>query len=474
MGTDMKNVTVNDIVTAVGGRLLCGGGDTVIENISLDSRSMKGADLFIPIRGENTDGHRYIAGAFSNGAAASFAAQDADLSDFLSCGGINFCDDNTKAVIVVDDTVKALQSLGKYLRKRLDMPFVGITGSVGKTSTREMVAKALSAGLKVTSTQGNFNGQLGVPVTLGNMDDTANAAVIEMGMSEPGEMARIAAIARPDIAVITNIGVSHIENLGSRRAIFEEKLHITDGFTKDNTLIINGGDDMLSALKGKTLYRLITCGMEPDNDFYAYDIQPDGQGTSFELCINTDSVKAKKKVRLSVPGRHNVMNAMTAVAAAAALGVDTDKAIEALKEFKGFKRRLEWIKAACLTILDDSYNASPESAVAAARVLADSDTAGRRVCIFADMLELGAEAQRLHAGVCAEIASLKPDVFITIGELAAKGAALAKAKAFSFADNGEAKEALPSILKKGDTVLVKGSNGMHLEEIVSFLRELIL
>ena len=477
---DGMRVTVREILEASKGRLLAGDPDRVVEHIALDSRRMEGADLFVPIIGEKTDGHRYIAGAFANGAEAAFTCEHDQIPPELEpwCGSGSPM--TARVLIRVEDTVKALQGLGLYLRSRLSMPVVGITGSVGKTTTRELVSCALSGGLKVTATEGNSNGQLGVPVTLGRMDPAAQIAVMEMGMSEPGEMARIAAIAKPDVALITNIGVSHIENLGSRENIFKEKLHITDGFTDKNTLIVNGDDDWLSTLRGKTACRLITYGMKPGNDLTAKDIISDGQNTRFTLVLALDGVPVEKEVRLNVPGDHNVMNAMAAAAAAIAVGVDLDAAIAALLNFHGFKRRLQWVEAKDLLILDDSYNASPESSMAAARVLAETEGPGRRIMIFADMLELGAVAEGYHRDVCSYAEALGLDMLITIGQLAAKGAALSgiaekkRMQVRSFSNNAEAIEALPSLLQKGDRVLVKGSNGMHLEEIVTFLRETAL
>ena len=474
----MKGVTVADLLAATGGTLLGGEAQTALEHISLDSRTMEGNDLFIPVIGEKTDGHRYIAGAFAAGAAASLTSRHDKVPEELAAFVQPASGEPPRALIRVDDTVQALQAFGLFLRSRLSMPVVGVTGSVGKTSTREMIACALSGGLSVTQTTGNSNGQLGVPVTLGRLDETADIAVMEMGMSEPGEMARIAAIARPDVAVMINIGVSHIENLGSREAIFREKLHITDGFTEDNTLIVNGDDDWLSTLKGRTRCRLVTYGLGPDNDLRAEDIRSDGQTTAFTLVLRGGTVK--KTVRLSVPGEHNVMNALAAVAVSQTAGVDTDAAIAALAGFHGFKRRLQWLDGRDVRILDDSYNASPESTKAAAKVLAETACAGRRVMIFADMLELGETAPRFHREVCDCAAALGLDLLITIGRLAGEGAGASEElrrrnTAYAgFADNAAAKAALPGLLRKGDTVLVKGSNGMHLEEIVRFLQETAL
>ena len=235
----MENIIVKDIIEATGGKLLCGSLDTVLRNICIDSRALQGDDLFVPFVGEKVDAHRFIPQVFENGAAASLTCEaDVALRD-------------DKALILIEEPLKALQAIGRWYRKnRLShLKIVGITGSVGKTSTREMVATALSAGMDVFSTKGNFNGQIGVPFTLSQMSSKDKAAVLEMGMSLFGEMERISNIACVDMAVVTNIGISHIENLGSQENIRSEKMHIIDGMPEGGKLILNGDDPLLADYK---------------------------------------------------------------------------------------------------------------------------------------------------------------------------------------------------------------------------------
>ena len=454
----MKNITIRQILEATGGKLLCGPADLPVENICIDSRKAAGNDIFVPMTGERTDGHRFIEKAFENGCTATFTSEHDARED-------------TRPWIRVEDTVKALQDLGFYLRGRLHMPFVGITGSVGKTSTRNMVTAALAASLRVTSTEGNSNGQLGVPVTLGRMDEDAEIAVLEMGMSLPGEMARIARIARPDLAVFTNIGVSHIENLGSQEAILREKMHIADGFGPENTLILNEDDPLLRGAEGPGGCRVLRYGTAKTADCRAEDLRETDSGSRFTFC----SPAGKLPVELSVPGRHNVSNALAALTVTMAVGADLPAAAEALAAYGGAPRRLQRIRLSGFTVIDDSYNASPDSMRAALEVLKGS-SGGRRIAVLADMLELGERAPEFHREV-GGFAAGRADLVAAIGPLSvhlADGAEAAGVPVLRFSGNDEASRYLRGALQPGDTVLLKGSNGMHLEEVLSALRDVSL
>lgn len=448
----MYNITVSDIVKATGGRLLCGPSDLPIRNISIDSRTMKGADLFVPIIGARVDAHRFIPGAFAAGAAATFTSEHEERED-------------GHPWIRVEDTVQALQALGAYCRDRMTIPVIGITGSVGKTSTREMVTAALSAGLRVTGTAGNSNGQLGVPITLSEADPGAEICVLEMGMSEPGEMARIAAVARVDMGIVTNIGVSHIENLGSQENICREKMHITDGFGPENTMILNGDDPFLAAYRGKTVYRTVFYGLGSENDYRAEDIRVENGRTRFTVTAG----ETRLELTLRVPGVHNVRNALAALAAAGEQGVSLPAAAQALETYQGFEKRLQMIERNGYTIIDDSYNASPESMRAALQVLSVTPTSGRRAAVLADMLELGPQGPQFHYQIGQYAASCQPDQVFTVGPLAreiARALREADIPVESFDENAQAAEALASWACPGDVVLFKGSHGMKLEEIV--------
>ena len=454
----MENVRVKDIVAAVGGRLLCGDPETLVMGAAIDSRAVKAGDIFVPIIGERTDAHRFIKQVLENGAAATFTSEHDEVSD-------------SHAWIRVDDTVKALQQLGAWYRTRLDMPFIGITGSVGKTTTREMVAAALSAGKRVYSTKGNSNGQIGLPLTLIGADPSYDIGVLEMGMSMPGEMPVIARIAGASAAIITMIGVSHIENLGSRENICAEKLHITDGFGEDNTAIFNGDEPMLEALKGKTPYRILYFGHGEECDYRCESVESDAEGVSFVAVTPS----GKLNVRLRVPGEHNVMNALAALAAADLFGVSLESAAEALGSYQGMSRRLNIRKLDNgVTIIDDAYNASPESMKAAFGVLDSMKPAdgGRKAMVLADMLELGEDSPCFHTETGENAAKVHADRYFLIGSLAEymeKAITQAGESAELFEGNKAAAKAISRWMRPGDIILVKGSNGMKLGEVISFM-----
>ena len=455
------NITIKDILEATGGRLIRGREDTVVRHISLDSRKMSGDDLFVPIIGEKTDGHRFIGGAFELGAVAAFTSEH----DERSAAEI---DQETHAWIRVDDTVAALQALGSWLRGRFTIPFVGVTGSVGKTSTREMIVCALSSQKKVTATAGNSNSQVGVPVTLSLMDPEADVAVMELGMSMPGEMSRIAAVGRPTMAVMTNIGVSHIEQLGSQENILKEKLHIADHIAPGGILLVNGDDPLL---------RRVKAAASGEKDALPFKVRDDLRVLSYGFGDDCDYRRSDYSFSLRVPGRHNELNALAAIAVCDLLGVDTSAAAGALSAFTGTERRLEFVKLNGFTVIDDSYNASPDSMKAALQVLADTDCAGRRIAVLADMLELGPDSPRYHREIGEYAATLGIDAVYMVGSLIENASAPIEAAGipvYHYGSNAALASDLVWGLGYGDTVLLKGSNGMHLGEILKELKPLRL
>ena len=294
----MENTRVKDIVEAVGGTLLCGDPETPIAHISIDSRTMKGQDLFVPIIGEKVDAHRFIGQAFEQGAAAVFTSRHDRM-------------ESDRPWIQVEDTRAALQALGAWYRGRMKLPLVGITGSVGKTTTREMIAAALGAGFSVYKTPGNSNSQVGVPITITEIPPDAQIGVIELGMSEPGEMTRIAKVAQVDQAVMTNIGVAHIEQLGSRENILAEKLHIQDGMKEGGILYVNGDDDLLKNVKARPGCRTIIYGTGPDCDYRGEEIGLSGGFPVFTAVRRQTGERVR--VRLHVYGNHMILNALAAL-----------------------------------------------------------------------------------------------------------------------------------------------------------------
>ena len=475
----MTGITVKELLEATGGNLLLGQEDQHAGHISLDSRKMEEDDLFVPIVGERVDAHLFLCQAIASGAAAVFTSEhhrweDVKASVRQQCGGNR--EQEKKALgaawIEVPDTKKALQDLGSFCRKRLTLPLVGITGSVGKTTTREMIAEALSAGFLVYKTPGNSNSQVGVPITIAEIPQSAEIGVIELGMSEPGEMERIARVARVDCAVMTNIGVAHIEQLGSQEHILEEKLHIQDGMPAEGILFLNGDDPLLASVVPKEGRKRVLYGLGRDCDYRAEDLHLEEGYPVFTAVHGDRSVR----VRLQVMGSHMVSNAMAALAVADTYGLSMEKAALALGQFKGYKGRQQIFQWGGVTVIDDSYNASPVSMKAGLEVLASVKGEGRRIAVLADMKELGLEAVRFHEEIGAYIGEHPLDMVLLLGELAScigsgMDAARAVTPHIEMDRLAQVEEWLDEHIREGDCILFKGSNSMKLSEAVRHLKE---
>lgn len=490
----MEQITVKEIVEACGGTLLCGDARTPVEHISIDSRTMKGNDLFVPLIGEKVDAHRFLPQAISAGAVAVLTSEQEQVAEEESQGA---------AWIMVTDTKKALQEIGAWYRRRLSLPLIGVTGSVGKTTTREMISAALSAGYQVYKTPGNHNSQVGVPITLSEITSRDQVGVIELGMSEPGELTVIARIAQVDMAVITNIGVTHIEQLGTQEHIYNEKLSIQDGLKPGGTLFLNGDDEWLKKTRAREGFHTVYYGLGENCDYRAVDVHSEGGYPAFTLVHGAERVH----VVLQVMGAHQILNALVALAVADANGVPMEEAAKGLKQFTGFEGRQQVAQVGGLTVIDDTYNASPVSMRAAIDILvslgteakgrkpgrlpdqAEShwedgqqlvvpDKKGRRIAVLADMKELGVDAPRFHYEIGEYLAQLPVDITVTYGELAleiAKGVREHSDKitvhSFSSGQKEQLEAFLDGELKTGDSVLFKGSNSMKLGEVVKHVRQ---
>lgn len=455
----MENITVNEIVAATGGKLLCGSKDQKIEHLSIDSKTMKGNDLFVPLIGEKVDAHRFIEQAFGAGAVAVLTSEHESAEDL------------DHAWIRVKDTKKALQDIGRYYRSRLHLPLIGITGSVGKTTTREMVAAALSAKYQVYKTPGNSNSQVGVPITLSEITQADEIGVLELGMSMPGELTVIAKIAQVDMAVITNVGITHIEQLGSQENIYHEKLTIQDGLKEDGILFLNGDDPLLKDTKARDGRRTVYYGTGANCEYRAEDIRSEDGYPVFTANCRGE----KYMVRLNVMGHHNILNAMAALAVADSSQVPLSGAVKSLAAFTGFKNRQQIVTKHEITFIDDTYNASPVSMKAGLEVL-EAKAKGRRIAVLADMKELGTDSPRFHYEVGSWMKSHPVDILFTYGALAeqiAFGAKRAGVRAeYVHFDEGKRQELIEAIkarLLPGDCVLLKGSNSMKLGEVAAKL-----
>jgi len=456
----MIHFNVEEIIKATAGKLAGIAGNTPITGVSTDSRRIRPGDLFIPLIGENFDGHDFIKPAFENGAAASLTQKET----------IHF---PGKTMIVVKDTLIALQNLAAWYRNSFNIPFIGITGSVGKTSTKEMVACALSGRYNVLKNEGNLNNEIGVPLTIFRLEPEHEAAVVEMGMSGFGEIRALTNIVRPKIGIITNIGISHIEKLGSRQNILKAKLELLEGLQPDGLLILNGDDVMLSGAKELLNCRTVSYGLEEGVDYQAYNIRSRGEyGVDFNVMVQG----IEYSVQLPVPGVHNVYNALAAIAAGLELGVPMHDLQKGISHFTAGKMRMNIIRSNGMIIINDAYNAGPQSMKAALDVLSELDSS-RKIAVLGDMLELGDWSEQAHTETGIQAARKEVDYIIAVGKEAAhiiKGAVdsgFNPERTAHFSCNSDAVGYLRNLIRQGDAILVKGSRGIMMEQIVQALTE---
>jgi len=459
----MQALTCEEIIQATNGVLVSGGKSTVFYGISTDSRKINPGELFVPIVGQRFDGHDYIAGSLQSGAAGTLTHRDTDAAE-------------GKVIIRVQDTLRALGDIARFYRQKFKIPFVGVTGSVGKTSTKEMISSVLGQKFKVLKNEGNLNNEIGLPLTIFNLDDSHEAAVVEMGMSGFGEISYLASIVKPDIAVITNIGLSHIEKLGSRQNILKAKMEIFEGLRENGTVILNGDDNLLNGLRDLLRFKTVYYGMGEGLDYSAYNVKTAGEhGTRFEISMGCRDYS----VEIHVPGVHNVYNALAAIAVGRELKVSEDMIIKGIAEFNPGKMRLNIISHKGMKVINDAYNASPQSMEAALDVLKDMTGAGRKIAVLGDMLEMGEYASRVHYDVGKFAVSRGIEYIITVGVngrdigLGALKAGAEPGKVISFENNSDAAGFLADFVKAGDVVLVKGSRRMKMEEIVERLTDKI-
>ena len=508
------NITVREAAEAVDGKLLAGDPDARIRQISLNSRSIGEHTLFVPIIGEKVDAHRFLSGAFSEGAVCAFTSEhtsreelekDTELKRILFGKDAEEATHPLPALIAVHDTRGALQALGRWMRERkVSIPFVGVTGSVGKTTTREMIACALSSEKRVYATKGNSNSQVGVPITVAETDPEAQIGVIELGMSEFGEMHCIAEVARVNAAVMTNIGISHINQLKTQENILKEKLHILDGTPDGTPLFLNGDDPLLKTISEERIHAygiarghripIVFYGTEENADWRAEDIKLEEGLPCFRLRHPSGQ---EITCSLQVAGMHMVLNAAAAIAVSAYFGIDPLHAAAALSRFSGVDGRGEIMEIGGIRVIDDSYNAAPASMKAGLHVLCDLPASGRRIAVLADMLELGEQEKEYHREVGEFIRKekLRLDEVLLYGPLSVSiaegiegnrvgtGSAGAETEETGkdpctlpavrhFTDLEELCDTLLPELHPGDSVLIKGSNAMGLRRVIERLRKL--
>jgi len=446
----MKALHITEIAKAVGAETRL---NETVTSICADTRKLQAGCLFIALSGENFDGHEFTRTALEQGAAAVLCERE------TGCG---------EKELLVDDTHLALLNLAAYYRRLFELPVIGITGSVGKTTTKEMTAAVMQSKFKTLKNEGNRNNEIGLPLTLFNLDGSYEAAVLEMGMTGFGEISCLSKTAAPMLGIITKIGVSHMEKLGSRENILKAKLEILDGMRADAPLVLNGDDELLinADTQGHPVYLF---GIENEAcQFRACGIEQSNTDTSFTVKYSD----GEQQILLPAVGKHNIYNALAAFAAGYLMGISPADAAAALAEYvpSGMRQRIKNAKG--ITFIEDCYNASPDSLRAALSVLGGMK-AKRRIAVLGDMLELGAISEQAHseAGLCA--AKEGVDVLLTYGEKSKQTALKAQETGVgtvkSFDDKKELAGFLSSMLVPGDAVVFKASRGMGLEDVIKIV-----
>lgn len=460
-----KDILVKDILDICKGKLICGNEEEICENFSKDTREINVGDIYLGIKGERFNGSNFYKEAFEKGAKGCIL-QDIEISK----EDINTYND--KFIIIVDNVVDALQKIAKYKRSLYDIPVIGITGSVGKTSTKDIIASVMATKYNVLKTEGNYNNEIGLPLTVLRLKDH-DALVLEMGMSAFGEISLLTDIAKPTTGVITVIGSSHIGELGSRENILKAKLEILEGLNEDGALIINNDNDLLNLWNKENSdnHKHITYGIENKSILNAKNINIKEKGSLFEIETNNKVYT----VEVPVAGKHFIYNSLAAIAVGLENNIEMEKIIEGISSFSLTKRRMEIIKNSNnVTIINDCYNASYESVKAALEYLA-SLKASRKIAVLGDVLELGEFSKQMHEKIGEEVVNNNIDTLVTVGKEAKTISDTVKNKSknidvYSFDENQDASNLLKQIMKENDIILVKASNGMHFEEIVESIK----
>lgn len=451
----MKPITLQEVAMACCGTLH-GNPDAVITSIVTDSRKAGKGSLFAAIKGARVDGHRFIPAVAEQGAVCVLCEEKPDTDI---------------AYIKVESTLVALKGIAEYYRSLFTIPFIGITGSVGKTSTKEFISAVLAQKYNVHKTGGNFNNELGVPITLFGLEEEHEVAVIEMGISGFGEMTRLSKMVRPDICVITNIGYCHLENLGDRDGVLRAKTEMFQYLSADGTIILCHDDDKLRTVTDYHGIRPTFYGTGND-EYRAENITEkglDGIGCTLIHRSRTDDPDDNARIDVTIPtmGRHNVLNALCAMAVGTQLGLTPEEIKRGLESFENVGSRNHIIKTDTLTIIDDCYNANPTSTKAGLDTL--SKLGGRRVAILGDMKELGADEIALHREVGAYAKEVGIDMLVAVGPLSEATAEGYGKGAYYYPTVERCIDRLKRYLLPGDTILVKASHSMRFERIVEAL-----
>jgi UDP-N-acetylmuramoyl-tripeptide--D-alanyl-D-alanine ligase len=466
--------TLADLIEGLTGRRPSAAAQ-VIHGFAIDSREVQPGDVFVAFKGEQTDGHFYVSAAFGRGAVAALVEQEVpiealhyDLRHNITQRGIKQW--TLPVICRVDNSLTALQELARWWRQRQkNLRVIGVTGSVGKSSTKELIATVLERDSVVLKSAGNLNNEIGLPLTLLQLEPKHQRAVLEMGMYARGEIARLAELAQPIVGVVTNVGPVHLERLGSIDAIAAAKAELVQALPPDGTAILNFDDERVLAMRAQTRAQVLTYGLDPQADVWADEIISEGlEGIHFALHYRSEEFH----VQVPLLGRHSVHTSLRAVAVGLAEGMSWDHILEGLQDRRAQLRLVAVPGPNGSTILDDSYNASPASMIAALNLLADLN--GRKIAVLGDMLELGEYEDEGHRMVGLRAIDAA-DVLVTVGELGramaqeALNNGMAPERVQVCAGNEEATAYLTAIVQPGDMILIKGSRGLHMEDIVNAL-----
>lgn len=449
--------TIKEILDCTGARLISGSPKREISGVSLDSRSIRENELFVALKGSRFDGHAFIEQARSQGAGAILFSDKAALIPSLKSS-------NSLPILRVKDTVLALGALAHRYRMRFKIPVVAVTGSNGKTTTKEMLSCILGRRFNVLRNLGTENNHIGVPLTLLNLSQEHSCAVIEIGANHPGEIDRLSWMIQPSVGVITNIGPAHLKFFKSLKGVFAAKLELMRNLSKGAKLVINQDDQFLSQLNNKK-FKTITFGLNRRSEFSAQIIrQVEGKT---QILVNK-----KYQITLSTSGRHNVYNALASIATARSFGISYREIKDALASFKAPPMRMQILDLNDIKIINDCYNSNPGSLRWALQFLRDYSTQGKKIVVCGDMLELGRRAEKLHSDIGKRIARGKLDFLITVGSLSkniasgAYSAGMSKRLIRTYHDTAEAAKFLRKITGSGDIVLIKGSRAMQMENVI--------
>jgi UDP-N-acetylmuramoyl-tripeptide--D-alanyl-D-alanine ligase len=459
----MTPFRIQDVIDATGARLLRGNPKRLVHGVSTDTRALKAGELFFALSGPTFDGNRFAREAIERGAAGSMLQESAGGAP--PPGALELPRDTP--VLVHASPRAALAKLATWYRRRLSARVVGITGSCGKTTTKNILIELLSSRWRTVGSPNSFNNDIGVPHTLFLADADTEALVVELGTNHPGEIAALCNIAQPDAGIITTIGASHLEGLGSVEGVAREKSQLAASIPEHGFCVLNADSTWTEWIKRETHAEVITFSLDGEGDLNATSVWFHGGGTTFRL--------DGREVTSPLLGLHNVQNLLAALAACRGLGLSLDDVLPSVSRLRAGRGRLDRIQCGRYTLIDDSYNANPESARASVRVLEGLHGHRRRVLVLGDMLELGASAGEMHFAIGAEAARSGLDLLVLVGELTRAAAAgalesgLAPERVVHVADTEEALMLVPSLLSSGDVVLVKGSRATGLDRLVKHL-----